>query len=112
MLTELGDIQSSDESVEAVELSFDIETRIEEGGERVARTYTFDYAKEWDKWTFVEFYEERAKDDALPSERVWRQTQHIMWYDVDETPDITVPPEVTDALQKATGAKEIIIQRP
>lgn len=111
MLTELADIQSSGESVESIELSFDIETRTETENERVARTYRFDYAKEWDKWIFVEFYEERANDEALPSERVWRQTQHIMWYD-DETPDITVPPEVTDALQKATGAEEIILQEP
>lgn len=111
MLTDLTDLQSSDEDVQGVELSFDIETRTSDGSELIERQYTFDYAKEWDKWTFVEFLEKRTPNTDQITERNWRKSRHVMWYDGSE-PDVEIPPEVTDALERATGADSIVIQTP
>lgn len=112
MLSELGGMQESDENVWSVSMSFDIETRSEDGDKLVHRTYTFAYAKEWDKWTFQEFTEKRAKDTTRVSNRNWQDSRHIMWHDVNETPTVEVPPEVANKLQEATGAESIVMQLP
>mgnify|MGYP000002190815 CR=1 FL=1 len=112
MLSELGGMQESNENVWSISMSFDIETRSGDGDEIVHRTYTFGYAREWEKWTFHEFKEKRTKDTTRMSDRNWRQSRHIMWHEVNETPTVEVPPEVADELQQATGAESIVIQVP
>lgn len=112
MLSELEDLQESDESVWCTRMSFDIETRSEDGDELVHKTYTFSYAKEWDKWTFQEYHEKRTPDTSRMSDRNWRKSRHIMWNDVNETPTIDVPPEVSKQLAMATGSESVTIQVP
>lgn len=112
MLSELGGMQESDESVSGVSMSFDIETRSENGGELVHREYTFSFSREWGKWMFQEFREKRTKDTVSVSNRNWRDSRHIMWHDVNETPTVEVPPEVAEELQEATGAESVIMQIP
>lgn len=112
MLNELESMQESDESVWAVEMSFDVESRTEDSGELVHKIYTFSWVKEWEKWTFVEYLEKRTKDTKRVSERDWRKARHIMWHEVDETPTIDVPPEISEALADATGADSVVIQPP
>lgn len=112
MLNDLSELQSSDETVWHIDMSFDIETRSKEGSELVHKTYTFGYAAEWDKWTFQEYHEERARDTREMANRDWTRSRHIVWSDVDETRTINVPPEVADALAEATGAESITIQVP
>jgi len=112
MLNELDDLQESDENVWTISMSFEVETRSQDGDELVHRSYTFAYAKEWDKWTFSEFHERRTPDTGLVTDRNWEQSRHIMWHDVNETPTIEVPPEVADKLQEATGAESIVLQIP
>jgi len=112
MISELNRLQDSDERVTGVTMSFNIETECEENDELVHREYTFSWAKEWDKWMFQEFREQRTPNDCSVSERNWRDSQHIMWTDVGEEPSITVPPEVTDRLKEATGAESVVIQVP
>lgn len=112
MLNDLSELQSSDERVWNIDLSFDIETRSESGNQLIHKTYTFGYAREWDKWTFIEYHEERAEDTKRVSDRDWRRSRHIVWSDVNETRTIDVPPEVTDALAEATGAESVTIQVP
>lgn len=112
MLTELEDLQHSDETVYGIDLTFDVETRSDDGDELVERHYTFSYAKEFDKWTFTEFKEKRASNSDKAHERNWRRSRHIMWYEANETPTIDVPPEVSNALEEATGAEAVTLQEP
>lgn len=111
MLNELSDLQESDESVWHVNLCFSIETRSEADGELVHKEYKFSYAKEWDKWTFQEYHEERTADTRRMTDRNWTRSRHIVWSDVHETRTIDVPPEVADKLAEATG-KDVTIQVP
>lgn len=111
MLSDLTDLQSSEESVWSIDLSFDIETRSEENDELVNRKYTFSYAEEWDKWTFKEYREERTPDEERMMERDWKRSRHVVWQDSD-VPTVEVPPEVADALAEATGADDVTIQVP
>lgn len=110
MLNELQDIQGSgDETTIATEVSISIETRVDSSDNIIERTYVFSYAKEWDKWTLVEFVEQ-VSDDTLPiSDREWDISEHTYWY--DEEADIHVPKEVSDALAEATGG-DVTIQAP
>lgn len=112
MLSELGNLQSSDESVYTTGMTIDIETRSEDGDELVHSEYKFAYAKEWDKWTFVEYIEKRTPDTEQIGDRNWRDAEHIFWQDVSETRRIDVPPEVADSLAEATGADSVTIQVP
>lgn len=111
MLRDLTEIQSSDESVNGVEMSFDVETRSEEGDELVEKNYVFCYAKEWDKWTFTEYVEKRTPVTGDITDRNWRKSRHIMW-DSTETASIDVPPEVAQSLADATGSDSVTIQVP
>jgi len=111
MLSELGDMHQSDESVCATSIQFDIETRDTDGDELVHKTFCFGYADEWDKWVFREYYEKRTADTDSVMDRNWQQSRHIMWHD-NETPTIDVPTVVTERLQEATGADEIVMQVP
>lgn len=112
MLDELTDLQESDETLWTTNLSIDIETRSEDENELVHKEYSFSYAKEWDKWTFSEYVEKRTPDTASISGRNWRQSRHIFWQEVNKTPTIDVPPEVSKALAKATGSESVTIQVP
>lgn len=112
MLSDLSGLQESDESVQHVDLSFDVETRCEDSGEIVRKQYTFSYAEEWDKWVFTEYHEQRTPDTRRVSDRDWRRARHVMWSDINESRSISVPPEVADALSEATGADSITIQEP
>lgn len=112
MLNELSGFQSSDERFFSISLSFDVETRADEGGELVHRTYTFSYAEEWDTWIFSEFHEKRTGDTKLGAERDWSRSRHVMWHDMSETRTIDVPPEVADRLAEATGSSSVTIQVP
>lgn len=112
MLNELSGLQSSDETVWHIDMCFSIETRCESNGELIHKEYKFSYAREWDKWTFQEYREERTPDTTRMTDRNWSQSRHIMWNDVNETPTIDVPPEVADALAEATGAESVTIQVP
>ena len=112
MLSDLQDLQESDESLWHTNLSIEIETRSQDGNEIVHKEYTFSYAKEWDKWTFHEYLEKRTPDTTRMADRNWRKAQHIFWQDVDKTPSIDVPPEAAKALAEATGSESITIQVP
>ena len=112
MLNELTDLQESDENLWHTNMCFEFETRSEEGDELVHKEYTFSYASEWDKWTFREYHEKRTPDTARMSDRNWRKSQHILWSDVNETPTIDVPPEVSKKLAEATGSESVTIQVP
>lgn len=112
MLSDLSEIQESDEEVWHIKLSFDIETRSTEGDEIVHKTYTFAHAKEWDSWHFHEYHEERSPNTDAITDRDWTRSRHILWQDINESQTIDVPPEVARALQEATGADEIVIQAP
>jgi len=112
MLSELSDLQESDESVWGIGMSFDVETRSTDGNEIVHKEYTFSYASEWDKWTFVEYREKRTQDTTRIGDRNWRESRHLMWQDVNETHTIDVPPEVSEALADATGSDSVTIQVP
>lgn len=112
MLSELEDLQQSEENLWQTSITFDIETRSEDGNEIVQKTYSFSYADEWDKWTFSEYEEKRTPDTASMGDRNWRQAQHIFWQEVNKTPSIDVPPEVSKALAKATGSESVTIQVP
>lgn len=111
MLSDLQELQESEENLWGVSLSFDIETRSQDGNEIVQKEYTFSYAKEWDKWTFQEYTEKRTPDTASMGDRNWRKAQHILWQD-GEAATIDVPPEVAKALAKATGSESVTIQVP
>lgn len=111
MLSDLSDLQSSDEDVWHVNMSFDIETRSAESNELVHKTYTFSYQDFFDKWSFREYYEKRTDDTTLTSDRNWKRSRHIIWSDTD-VPTIDVPPEVADALAKATGSESVTIEVP
>lgn len=113
MLNELHDRQQeSDESVWGTSISVSVETRTQDGSELVHKTYTFSYAKEWDKWTFQEYEEKRTPASDRVTNRNWRQSRHIMWSDVNDTPTIDVPPEVAEKVAEATGADEVVLQVP
>jgi hypothetical protein len=112
MLSDLADLQESDETVSRISMSFDIETRCEESGELVEKVYTFSHAKEWDKWTFQEYEEKRTPDTTRMADRNWRKSRHILWSDVNETQTIDVPPEVSRKLAEATGSESVTIQVP
>jgi hypothetical protein len=105
-------MQDTDESVQRVDLTFDIKSRASEGDELVNKTYTFSYARQWDKWTFTEYSEERTPDTPAITDRKWRKSRHIRWDDFSETPTIDVPAEVSEALEEATGADDVTIQTP
>jgi hypothetical protein len=109
MLSELTSMQGSDESVDHVELSIDVETRDSRDGEVLSKVYTFEHSKEWDKWVFVEFEEYTASAEA--GKRNWSKSRHIMWYDESE-PDIAVPQEVSSKLSEILGADEVTIRGP
>lgn len=111
MLSELHDTQESDEDVQSTTVSVSIETRSNDGEELVRKRYSFNYAKEWDKWTFQE-YDERRTPDVRATERNWRQARHIMWSDGGDTATIDVPPEVADELAEATDSDEVTLQIP
>lgn len=110
MLTDLEELQSSEERVNCTSLSLTVETRCDERDELVEKEYSFSYAPEWDKWTFTEYVEKRTPDVNI-GERNWRMAQHILWDDA-ETPTIDVPPEVSQQLAEATGAESVTIQVP
>lgn len=112
MLTELEQLQESDESVSNVKLSFDIETRSEEGGELVHKEYVFSYADGFGKWMFHKYHEKRTPDTAKMEDRDWHQSRNIVWTETDEVPTIDVPPEVSQSLAEATGAESVTIQMP
>lgn len=111
MLTELEELQHSSEDLWGVNLSFEIETRSEDGDELVHKEYSFSYAKEWDKWTLTEYHEKRTPDTNLMTKRNWRKARHIFWDDA-ETATIDVPPEVSKALAQATGSDSVTVQVP
>lgn len=112
MLSELGNLQESDESVYTTGLTIDIETRSEDSDELIHSEYSFAFAQEWNKWTFVEYTEKRTPDTEDIGDRNWRDARHIFWQDVSETRQIDVPPEVATALAEATGADSVTIQVP
>lgn len=115
MLTELSDLQESDEEVWGVaELSFKIRTRSKDGDEVIERHYSFNYAKEWDKWTFSDFKEKRAeiseKNDALDT-GTWRTTEDLYWRSPKYVQEAkSVPPEVQEELEEYLDADEFNIQ--
>lgn len=110
MLTELSELQDSDEELwSASKVSFTIETRSENDEEIIHREYTFSHAKEWDKWTFQEFEENRA-ENTKTDERNWRREKKLLWNDAG-APDVTVPPEVSSELEKLLDLDKLVIQQ-
>ncbi len=112
MLSELSELQESNEDVWGISMSFDVETRSKESGEIIQKEYKFSYASEWDKWTFVEYREKRTDDTTRIGDRNWRESRHLVWQDVNETHTIDVPSEVSKALADATGSESVTIQVP
>lgn len=113
MLSELEDLQESDEEIWGeLTLSFTINTRSKESNEIIEREYTFGHAPPWDKWMFQEFEEKRTEDTKCMTDRNWRRTRHIMWDDISQTPTIDVPPEVGEKLNEALGTDSVTIQVP
>lgn len=112
-LSELSDVQT--ESKEflwgGTEVSFSIETRMEEQNEIVQREYTFAHSDVEDVWTFQEFEEKRTKDTTRMSDRNWRRSRHILWSE-SEAPTIDVPPEVSDKLEEIIGLDNLVLQTP
>ena len=111
MLSELDGMQESVEQVWQMEMELTVETRVSAADELVRRSYTFSYAKEWDKWMLMEYVEERANDVANVSDRDWRETERLLWNET-ETAGITIPPEVADKLKEVTGSDSVTIQSP
>lgn len=112
MLSELIEMQESDEKVwTCAEVSFTIETRSEENGEIIEREYTFSNAPEWEKWSFVEFEEQRAEDTSQITARNWRRTKNVKWHETDE-PSIDVPPEVSEKLKELLELDKLVLQSP
>lgn len=113
MLSELEDLQKSDEVVYGEPtVSFTIRTRSESGSILTERVYSFSYSKGWDEWMFHEFEEKQTEDSGSISDRNWRRTRHILWDEMNDTPEIDVPPEVGQKLKEAIGAESVSIQIP
>jgi len=111
MLTELSDLQQSDEELHhASKVSFTIETRSKKDNELIKRTYAFSHAKEWDKWVFYEFEEKRAINTARVKNRDWRRSKHICYSDGRKI-DVDIPPEVERELQELLDIDEITLQQ-
>ena len=111
MLSELDGMQESAEQIWQMEMEFTVKTRVSGADEFVQRTYTFGYAEEWDKWTLIEYAEERANDVANIGDRDWRETERLLWNE-SETAEVTIPPEVADRLKEVTGSDSVTIQSP
>lgn len=112
MLSELSDLQESSEEVYgAVEVSFTIDTRSEDGDELIHREYTFSHADEWNKWSFQEFEERRTENVDDITSRNWRRVRHVLWSD-SEAVDVDVPPEVSSKLEELLDLEELVIQSP
>lgn len=112
MLNELTGLQESEESVNQVRLSIDIDTRSTDGKELVEKEYTFTYSKHLETWMFFEYTEKRTPDNDHVTGRDWRQAQHIFWQDPADPATIDVPPEVSEKLAEATGCESVTIQVP
>jgi len=113
MLGELTELQKpSDESIQRIDMKFDVRTRDDEENELIERVYTFCYDDGCDKWTFQEYVERRSPETDLMTHRDWRRVKQCLWHDVAETPDIDVPPQVATRLAKATGSDSVVIQVP
>ena len=112
MLSELDSLQSSDESVRNIDLTFDVETKSRDDSELVMKKYTFSYAEQFDTWHFHRYKEKRTPNTSRMTNRNWRTVEEIIWNDVHETQKIDVPPEVTQKLSQATGSESITIQPP
>lgn len=111
MLEDLSELQESEEDLYATTtLSFTFYTRSVESNELIHKEYTFDHAKEWDKWTLIKYSELRCDADSATSEREWRRTRQLKWSDTEETPEIDIPPEVTEELKERLGVDEITLQ--
>lgn len=111
MLRDLGELQESNEELwGCAEVSFTIDTRIEDG-EIIEREYTFSHAPEWDKWVFTEFEEKRAENTSRVTDRTWRRTRHVISHDL-EALTIDVPPEVEQELEELLGLEDMTIQVP
>lgn len=112
MLNELTELQQSDEIIWGMSrVSFEIQTRLEESNEIIERSYTFSYAPEWDKWSFVEFEERKAEDVKLMSNREWRTTRRAVTTDSGPL-DIDVPPEVSEQLEELLDLESVVLQTP
>lgn len=112
MLTELSDLQESDEDVWGMsKVSFTVETRSTEDNELIEREYTFSKSKHWEGWMFHEFEERRSPDTTHITSRNWRRTKNVIYEDGEAT-NITVPPEVERELEELMGVDEVIIQSP
>lgn len=112
MLSDLNDLQTSDESIWGTpDISFEIETRSDDESELIHRRYVFNYAKEWDKWTFSEFEEKKTRNTERVDARNWRRTRHILWGDSD-VPSVDVPPEVTRKLEELLDMDSVVLQSP
>lgn len=109
MLRELSELQESDEGVwGTTDLSFSIRTRIGDD-EIVERTYVFNHAKEWDKWTLTEFEERRSPGGT----EAWQTTQSASWHEPNEMPEnIVIPPEVQEELAERLGVDKLVLQHP
>ena len=112
MLSELKEMQKSEESVRSVELSFDIESRCSDGEELVQKVYTFSYASQFDTWTFQSYTEKRTKDTVNITDRDWSVSRDICWNDKSDHPSISVPTEISEALADAIGADVVNLQTP
>jgi len=111
MLDDLQNLQSSEENVWHVNLTFDVETRSKEDDEIVHKEFTFSYSEYSDEWAFHEYVEKRTPDTTRTSNRNWRKARHILWSD-SEVPTIDIPPEVSKSLAEATGADSVTIRAP
>lgn len=109
MLEHLNDLQSSDEETTFTDLSFTIETRSDDGSEKVRKQYTFDHIPETGEWLFKEYEEYRSGTKFGYSDGDWRRVRHSMWSDGDSC-DIAVPPCVNEELQERLSADEVVIR--
>jgi hypothetical protein len=110
MLTDLSDLQESDERVWGEpDVSFTVRTRESDSPEIVEREYTFSRAPEWDKWMFTEYEERRA--DSTNNIRNWRRTRQLSWSD-NEKPTVDIPQEVEDKIEELLELDELVLQEP
>lgn len=110
MLSQLSELQKSDETYWMTSMSFSVETRTEDGDELVHKTYTFSWGEEFDEWHFTEYEEKRCSVESKANCRNWKKSRHVWWNEVTKSIDVDIPQKVSDKLAERLGCEEVTIQ--
>lgn len=114
MLTELSDIQESDEDIwGSPTISISMRTREYAGEHIIERTYTFGRSQLEDKWALQEFEERKSTANKISSKGDWETVNRAMWHEQHKMPDnIDIPPEVQQELMEILDLDEITLEHP